>query len=81
MNHRYIRNAARQNSAATSSLVRRLIYASDDPAKQRVRAWLSAISDDKLLSFGLSPEDIELLRASTPQSGRLTATRTRKQAK
>src|ERR1700730_290979 len=49
---------------ARSSLVRRLVQARDDPAKQRIRRWLSDINDERLLSFGLTPEDIVLLRGS-----------------
>jgi hypothetical protein len=47
---------------ARSSLVRRLVQAGDDPAKQRIRRWLGDINDERLLSFGLTPEDIALLR-------------------
>jgi hypothetical protein len=49
---------------ARSSLVRRLVQARDDRAKQRRRRWLSDINDARLLSFGLTPEDIVLLRGS-----------------
>jgi hypothetical protein len=49
---------------ARSSLVRRLVQAGDDQAKQRIRSWLSDINDERLLSFGLTPEDIALLRGS-----------------
>jgi hypothetical protein len=49
---------------ARSSLVRRLVQAQDDPAKQRIRRWLSKINNEQLLSFGLTPEDIALLRGS-----------------
>jgi hypothetical protein len=49
---------------ARSSLVRRLVQARDDPAKQRIRRWLSDISDERLLSFGLTMQDIALLRGS-----------------
>ena len=49
---------------ARSSLVRRIVQAKDDPAKQRIRRWLSDISDERLLSLGLTPEDIALLRGS-----------------
>jgi hypothetical protein len=49
---------------ARSSLVRRLVQSKDDPAKQRIRRWLSDISDERLLSLGLTPEDIALLRGS-----------------
>ena len=49
---------------ARSSLVRRLVQAKDDPAKQRIRRRLSDISDERLLSLGLTPEDIALLRVS-----------------
>ncbi len=51
------------NRIPTSSLVRRLVRAQNDPAKQRIRAWLTNISDEKLLNFGLSAADIALLRA------------------
>jgi len=49
---------------ARSSLVRRLVQARNDPAKQRIRRWLSDINDERLLSFGLTPEDIARLRGS-----------------
>jgi hypothetical protein len=49
---------------AGSSLVRRLVQAKDDPAKQRIRRWLVDIDDERLLDFGLTPEDIALLRGS-----------------
>src|SRR6202048_5162111 len=49
---------------ARSSLVRSLVQARNDPAKQRIRRWLSDINDERLLSFGLTPEDIVLLRGS-----------------
>jgi hypothetical protein len=49
---------------ARSSLVRRIVQARDDPAKQRIRRWLSAIDDERLVSFGLTAEDIALLRGS-----------------
>jgi len=48
--------------------VRRLVHAKDDPAKQRIRGWLSDIDDKRLLSFGLTPEDIALLRGSRSSS-------------
>jgi hypothetical protein len=47
---------------AQSSLVRRLLQASDDPAKQRIRRWLSDINDQQLLIFGLTADDIAVLR-------------------
>ena len=53
---------------ARSSLVRRPVQAKDDPAKQRIRGWLSDIDDKRLLSFGLTPEDIALLRGSRSSS-------------
>jgi hypothetical protein len=49
---------------AQSSLVRRLVQARDDPAKQRIRRWFCDIDDEQLSSFGLTPEDIALLRGS-----------------
>jgi hypothetical protein len=47
---------------AQSSLVRRLVQARDDPAKRRIRHWLSDINGERLLAFGLTQEDIALLR-------------------
>jgi hypothetical protein len=55
------RPATRQK--ARSGLVHRLVNAKDDPAKQRIRRWFSDISDEQLLSCGMTPEDIALLRA------------------
>ena len=49
---------------ARSGLVRRLVQARDDPAKQRIWRWLIVIDDERLLRFGLTPEDIVLLRGS-----------------
>ncbi len=49
---------------AGSSLVRRLVRAQDDPAKQRIRAWLSDIDDERLLNFGLTLKDIAVLRGT-----------------
>jgi len=48
--------------APKSSFVRRLLEARDDPAKGRVLAWLLHIDDRTLLGFGLTREDIALLR-------------------
>jgi superfamily I DNA and RNA helicase len=52
---------------AKSGLVRRLVQASDDQAKQRIRRLLVDIDDQRLLGFGLTPDDIAVLRA-TPES-------------
>jgi hypothetical protein len=49
---------------AGSSLVRRLVRAKDDPAKQRIRAQLSAIDDEGLFRIGLTSEDIAALRGT-----------------
>lgn len=46
-----------------SPLVRRLVQARHDPAKERIRAWFQAIDNDRLLAFGLTAVDIETLRA------------------
>ena len=46
-----------------SSFVRRLIAAKDDPAKARVLRWLTEIDDERLAGFGLTPQDIDILRA------------------
>jgi hypothetical protein len=52
-----------------SALLRRLVSAKDDPAKQRVHRWLSDISDDRLLSFGLTARDIAVLRGTPTAPG------------
>ena len=54
---------------ARSSLVRRLVQARDDPAKQRIRRWLSDINDERLSRFGLTPEDMALLALVPDNSG------------
>lgn len=47
---------------AGSALVKRLIGARNDPAKERIRGWLIEIDDARLLDFGLTPTDIAALR-------------------
>jgi len=47
-----------------SSLVRRLVHAQDDPAKRRIRAWLSELNDEQLSSLGLTSDDIAALRST-----------------
>ena len=54
-------------SKPKSSLVHRLVAAEDDPAKRRIRAWLTEVDDERLLALGLMPEDIALLRGTRPQ--------------
>jgi hypothetical protein len=49
---------------AGSSLVRRLVRAKSDPAKQRIRSWLVQIDDEQLVRFGLTYEDIATLRGT-----------------
>jgi hypothetical protein len=49
---------------ARSSLVRRLVRAKDDPAKQRIRSWLSNVDDERLLCLGVTSEDIAMLRGT-----------------
>jgi hypothetical protein len=57
--------AARAGSPnVKSSLVRRLVAAENDPAKQRIRAWLADLDDEHLLGFGLTWDEIAALRAS-----------------
>ena len=56
-------------SEVRSSFVRRLLRAHDDPAKQRVLAWLQQIDDASLLKFGLSPCDIAILRETASAIG------------
>lgn len=52
-----------------SSLVRRLVLAKDDPAKQRIRTQLSDIDDEGLSCLGLTSEDIAALRGTaSPQA-------------
>ena len=58
-----VRPAARP--IAGSSLVRRLVRAKDDPAKQRIRMQLSEIDDARLSCLGLTSEDIATLRGAT----------------
>jgi hypothetical protein len=62
--HRSIAKRPAGYQKARSSLVRRLVEARDDPAKQRIRRWLGDIDDERLANFGLTPEDIALLRGS-----------------
>ena len=50
-----------------SSFVRRLLRAGDDAVKQRVRAWLTDLDDERLLASGLAPEDFALLRGFSDQ--------------
>ena len=56
-----------------SGLVRRLGLAKDDPAKRRIRRWLSDINDERLSRFGLTTEDIALLRGSGRQGEQVRA--------
>jgi hypothetical protein len=53
-----------------SSFVARLLRAHrDDAVKRRARAWLAGLDDDRLLGFGLAPEDIALLREFSNHAG------------
>ena len=54
-----------RRATAGSSLVRRLVRAKDDPAKQRIRAQLSEIDDARLFGLGLTSEDIAALRGTS----------------
>jgi hypothetical protein len=47
-----------------SSLVRRVVQARDDPAKQRIRAWLRALDNEQRSSLGLTSEDMAVLRGT-----------------
>lgn len=60
--------AAGQMHSARSALVRRLVRAIDDPAKQRIRRLLCEISDEQLLTFGLTPQDIAELRGNVERA-------------
>jgi len=56
------------HAIAGSSLGRRLVLAKGDPAKQRIRAQLSEIDDERLFGLGLTSEDIAALRGTaSPQ--------------
>lgn len=57
---------------AGSSLVRRLVLAKADPAKQRIRTWLSDIDDERLFCLGLTSEDIAALRDTRSPPGEAT---------
>ncbi|WP_132958110.1 hypothetical protein [Rhizobium sp. BK251] len=48
--------------SVSSALVRRLVRARNDPAKERIRAWFSEMDDARLLDFGLTAADIAALR-------------------
>jgi len=50
---------------AKSSLVRRLVATENDPAKRRIRAWLTELDDEQLAGLGLTSEDIAILRGTT----------------
>lgn len=62
MNQKNSRAPASKIPTAKSSLVRRLVRARNDPAKQRIRTWLKEADDQRLLNFGLTREDIFILR-------------------
>jgi len=47
---------------AKSSLVRRLVAAQNDPAKRRIRIWLTDLDDQQLSHLGLTRDDIAILR-------------------
>lgn len=53
----------------SSGLVRRLLLRShDDAAKQRILTCMLAVDDARLLQFGLTPEDIVILRTTRERS-------------
>ena len=54
-------------SKANSGLVRRLVAAESDPAKQRIRAWLTNLDDQQLSGIGQTREDIAILRGARMQ--------------
>jgi hypothetical protein len=58
--------------AAGSSLVRRLVLAKDDPVKQRIRAWLSDVEDERLFSLCYTSDDIAALRGTARRSAEAT---------
>jgi hypothetical protein len=54
-----------KNGKVRSSLVRRFVQAQDDPAKQRIRAWLCDLNDEQLSNLGWTSADIAVLRGTT----------------
>jgi hypothetical protein len=58
-----------RRAPATSSLVRRLVQAQHDSVKRRARQWLVSMDDQRLLNFGLTAEDIAVLRAGQASIG------------
>jgi hypothetical protein len=59
-------SVAEQLARCQSSLVRRLVKCSEDPAKESVRRSLCDVDDERLLDFGLTPDDIDVLRTCRP---------------
>ena len=57
---------------AGSSLVRRLVLAKADAAKQRIRAQLSEMDDERLFGIGLTSEDIAALRGTASLPAEVT---------
>ena len=57
---------------AGSSLVRRLVLAKADAAKQRIRAQLSEMDDERLFGIGLTSEDIAALRGTASPPAEVT---------
>jgi hypothetical protein len=45
-----------------SPLIRRLVETDDDPGKQWILGWFKLVGDDELRRFGLSADDIEIIR-------------------
>ena len=58
------------SAKAKSSLVCRLVAAENDPAKRRIRAWLTELDDERLAGIGLTSEDIAILRGTTRRVAR-----------
>jgi hypothetical protein len=63
------RIATERWASSASSLVRRLVQAQCDPVKRRVRQWLAAIGEQGLSDFGLTADDIAVLRGEPAQIG------------
>jgi hypothetical protein len=56
-------------AASPSSLVRRLVLAQRDPVRRRVRRWLASIAEQRLSEFGLTAEDVAILRGEQASIG------------
>jgi hypothetical protein len=76
----HFKSAHHLRQGPRSSLVRRLVLAKAGPVKQRIRAWLSDIDDERLFRLGLTAEDIAALRNTFPTSNGVNTANTSRNA-